>query len=198
MYYKHLYLILLHKIKLMIKKFSFFLFLILVCSISKKSYSQSSVLMKIAINSSNIVKGESRQAGYTDYNELSAFGQGDSSCMTCRPIIGDFTVNMLINAASIFLKSSVLKGNHLLSVDLVFLKATNSVSAPYYKIHMEDVRVTKSSETSGFDGVMGQQISFVPLKFAWAYYIQDQAGTLTFSSSFGWDTSSNTQYNYTF
>lgn len=198
MYYKHLYLILLHKIKLMIKKFSFFLFLILVCSISKKSYSQTNVLMKIAINSSTIVKGESLQAGYTDYNELSAFGQGDSSCMTCRPSIGDFIVNMSLNTASTPLKSTLLKGNSLQSVDLVFLKASNIGRAPYYKIHMENVRVTKVSETGGPDGVISQQISFVPLKFAWAYYIEDQVGTLTFSSSFGWDTSANTQYNYTF
>ena len=156
------------------------------------AFSQNYVLLK-AVEGSTKYIGGSTVAGHIGEIDLLAYSTGASKCVGCSVALAqDLNFIMSLNPSVISFNKALTKGTVLTSVDLVYRRASDGVE--FYKIHMENVRVSSVSESGSSDNPT-IAISLTPEKTAWQQF--KTAGT-TAKTSYGWNFTTNTEWSYVF
>jgi len=142
--------------------------------------------------------------GYQNQVEVGSFSDGISGCVVagtkaCVSATAGINFMTIITRATIDFKSVQLQNKIITSADLAWVKMTGAGVFEYYKIHMEDVRVTsvQESASSGGDAPV-VSVALQPARIAWKVITQNAAGNPGPSSSYGWDFKTNAAFNYNF
>lgn len=177
------------------RKIIYLLFAVTFTLFCSTAFSQSTkIYIKALDNNGIILNGGSIDVGHVNQIEPLSYSQGvTNACSTCIPQISDFSFLMALNAASVQAKQMLLKGLHLMSVDVSFHKS--AATFDYYKMHMEDVTI-ESVQESGSSEVPTIAVSWLPAKIAWQFTAQKSDGSIGTRTKGGWDFTTNTEYNY--
>jgi type VI protein secretion system component Hcp len=151
-----------------------------------------------ALNGGYTLNGGSIVQGHVNEIEALSYSQGEAGCQDvgCPPSTSDFSFLMSINPASVQFKKLLYTGILLTSVNVTLRKAGID-GFEYYKIRMEDVKITSVQE-SGSSEPPTFAISLQPARIAWQQRQQNADGSLGAKTAFGWDITQNIQWNYIF
>ncbi|MEO8712090.1 MAG: type VI secretion system tube protein Hcp [Parafilimonas sp.] len=173
------------------RKIIYLLFAVTFMLFCSNAFTQSTtIFIKALDQTGKILDGGSTAPGHIKQIEALSYSQGESACASCTPQISDYSLMMQINTASITAKQILLSGDHLLSVDVVYQRVSDSYV--YYKIHMEDVIITSVQE-SGSSEPPFISMSITAGRIAWQYLPQGSQKTQS-----GWDVENNIAWTYKF
>src|ERR1043166_9186871 len=130
------------------RKITCLLFTATLLLFSSGAFSQSIYLFIKALDNNGVMlNGGSIQPGHTNQIDGLSYSQGvANACDTC-PQGSDFTFMMSLNPATVGMRQMLLKGLHLQSLDVTYQKPGTSGTIDFYKMHMEDVRITSVQES---------------------------------------------------
>jgi len=175
---------------------------------SNHAISQDKMFMKVSAPGYNF-NGGVTDVGYQNQIEVFSFSDGMQGCATtslgssaaaaCKTSPTSFQFITSLSLATIDFRSAMLQGKVLNSVDFVVTKSSGGAQMVYYKIHMENVLISSLQEGGAQGGGNPSiSISLSPTRIAWEVITQSTTGATGPSSSYGWDFSKNTVFNYTF
>jgi type VI protein secretion system component Hcp len=146
-------------------------------------------------------------AGYENQIQVLSFSDGLQGCTlsvqggggtgACKTSFSGFDIMIPLSSAVIDFRSAMLQGKVLNAINVAFVKKTDEKANAYYKIHMENILVSSIQEGAGDESPV-ISISLSPAKIAWQVFSQKADGSPGPVSSFGWDFTKSTGFNYSF
>jgi len=183
------------------------IFILVFGLLSNQLYALNDIYMKL-VNSNGVqINGEATAAGFVNWVKLNSVEQSNEGNVTIgstltasKTISGDLTFQMPINSTLAPLANLMYTGQRLLSVDIWYVKPGCTIGCVSYKIHMENVYVSKLSQVSDGEGNTLIQVSLSPTQFAWGYFRPGSTGVLPDkpTSVFGWNRASYAPFTYAF
>ena len=174
--------------------FVFAVALILTCS---NAFAQSTLIVMKAMNGTSKLNGGSVVLGHSNEIDVFSNSHGEVLCATCSvPSVSDFNVMIKLSAATIALKKLLFSGTPLTSLDVYYIKQGQTLFT-YYKIHMENVKVSSVQESASSEEPVFA-ISFTPSRIAWAQFKQNPDGSLGTKTVYGWDVDANQFWPFPF
>lgn len=169
--------------------------------ISNDAFSQASIVLKADGGPGFSFNGGGTLAGYPNSIEVYSFSDGLQGCITlsrnCLTTGSGLQLVIPLSHAVTDFKSIMLQGKNLLASDMIMLKPSGSSTlTEFFRIHMEDVRVTSVQEgASGESPFVNLQLQ--PSRIAWQVITISNTGTQV-KSSYGWDFTKAIPFNYVF
>jgi type VI secretion system secreted protein Hcp len=151
------------------------------------------------------IQGESILSGHTNEIDILSYSQGISSCnqvssgsnktSTCKPIASEMNFMMVLDRATMQLKSAITTGKIINSADFTYIKL-GETPFEYYKVHMENINVVSVQE-SGSSEKPTVSLSLAFSRIAWKYTMQDpNTGGPGEVTTGGWDFVGAKAFNY--
>ena len=189
------------------KKLFFAPLMLLLLIFSNHAFTQAvHTYMKVTASGYNF-NGGVTVAAYEKQIEVFSFSDGLQGCTTtstnlgataaCKPSFSGFEMIIPLTLAVNDFRSVMLQGKLLSTVDLAMVKTSGGIPNAFYKIHMENVSVTAIQEGASSENPT-ISVGLNPTKIAWQVITQNADGSAGPGSSFGWDLSRNTTFNYSF
>jgi type VI secretion system Hcp family effector len=166
------------------------------------SSAQGPIYMQVT--GSGAPQGEVTQTGFIGWTEINDFNAGATLEVSLVggggggagiPATKCFTISMLQDKASYYLKRQLYTGIPLTRVELVFQQTNGGGTlSTYYKVLMENVYVTAIEEAGNQDGRSLMNVSFTPSRFKYTYTPLSAGGNPGTPVVFGWDVAQNVQW----
>lgn len=190
------------------KKLHYALLILPLLFFATQALSQGHMYMKVSTPGFNF-NGGVTDIGYQKQISVYSFSDGLQGCAAtslgsagagaCKTSLSAFQTIIPLSLAAIDFRSAMLQGKLLNTVDFVATRSAGGISWAYYKIHMENVAISSLQE-GGSEGesVFTISLALAPVKIAWQVITQNVTGGPATTSSYGWDFSKNTPFNYKF
>jgi type VI secretion system secreted protein Hcp len=152
------------------------------------------------------IQGESILSGHVNEIDILSYSNGISSCnqvssgstktSSCKPIASEMSFMMVLNRATMQLKSAITTGKIIPSADFTYIFLGGATPFEYYKVHMENINVVSVQE-SGSSEKPTVSLSLAFSRIAWKYTMQDpNTGGPGEVTTGGWDFVGAKAFNY--
>ena len=167
---------------------------------STNAFSQG-MFLKVQATGYNF-NGGATQQGYLNQVQVGSYSDGISGCAVagtkaCVSATTGFNFMTLLSNATIDFKSVQLQNKIITSADLTLLHSNDNGVDVFYRIHMEDARVTSVQESASEDRPT-VSVALQPARIAWQVISQTATGQTGPVSSYGWDFKTNAAFIYNF
>lgn len=147
------------------------------------------------------VDGESQQAGYEGWIEISDYNMTSSAPPStdlgtgsgvAKPTIHGVSFKTTSGRHTPQINKKYYEGTHYSTVQVVFLKMTGAASAEkYFEMTMSHVFVTSIGNGKSADSLGTESITLLAEEYKQEYFSQDSAGVLTSVGSTTYNTKTN-------